>query len=73
MDWQQLASLAIVSVTALAFLAAAIRRRRSPAFLKQRGGPCGCSGDKSSRAQLPTFMVQGKKGEPAKVTVRQAR
>jgi hypothetical protein len=66
MDWQQIAALALVAVTAALFVLARVRRKR-------KGGlpcdsHCGCAGAKSSNA--PSVIYHARKGERPEIIVK---
>jgi len=62
-DWQQIAALGVVSVTALMFLVARLRRRK---FSFARGTHCGCT----QPAAAATIRFHARKGERPTVVVR---
>jgi len=69
MDWQQLASLGIVGVTAALLFSSWFRRRRIK-FSFQRDTHCGCSApDPSSRP--PSIIFRARKGERPEIVVKQ--
>jgi hypothetical protein len=65
MDWQETAALAIVAATATAFV---WRRMRPRKFSFQRDTHCGCTTESSSRP--PSMILQVRKGEQPKLTVK---
>lgn len=66
MDWQQLASLAIVSVAAALLLRSKVQ---SPKLRFARTNPCGCAG---SRREVPQHSViyHARKGERPRIIVK---
>jgi hypothetical protein len=69
MDWQQLASLGIVGMTA-ALLILSWLRRRSSKFSFQRDTHCGCSSPGYSHRQ-PSIVFRARKGERPQILVKQ--
>ena len=65
MDWQQLVSLAVVGVTALAFLWSRVRRRGR--FDLMRDTHCGCSSPSGTQARI---ILRVRKGERPEVIVK---
>jgi hypothetical protein len=65
-DWQQLAALGIVGLTACAFVAARLRRRR---FSLQRDTACGC-GSAPNLGVPQSICYSARKGERPKITVK---
>ena len=65
MDWQELAALTIVVLTAATFLWSRFRRRR---FSFERHTGCGCSAGHSASGQSITFHAR--KGERPQVLVK---
>ena len=70
MNWQQPAALLIVAITASVFAISALRRRRRGALKLDGKGGCGCSSGSLDRSTLPRFVVSGRKGESATVSMR---
>jgi hypothetical protein len=66
MDWQQIVSLAIVAVAAVALLRAEYRRRK---FGFERGTHCGCSVADPYAAQS-SIIFHARKGERPQVLVK---
>ena len=66
MDWQKIAALGIVAVTAGCFLGAKLRRRK---FSFQHNTHCGCAatGDAGSKHSI---VFSARKGERAKIIVK---
>jgi hypothetical protein len=64
MDWQQPAALAIVAATAGIFIWRRVRPRR---FSLAKDTACGCSG---GGGRGPSIIVQGRRGECPKITVK---
>jgi hypothetical protein len=63
MGWQELTALAIVLVTALAFIWNFVRPRRH-SFRQQTG--CGCSSPGSKQS----ILLHARKGEPPKIFIK---
>jgi len=66
MDWQRLAALSVVVVTAGLFLRANLRRRR---FSFERDTACGCSSAKAAGART-SIIFSARKGGRAKIIVK---
>jgi hypothetical protein len=64
MDWQEVAALGIVGCTAVLLLWSKFRKRR---FSFQRDTHCGCSSPSSS---APSIVVEGRRGEPPRISVK---
>jgi hypothetical protein len=70
MDWQQLAALGIVGMTAALLFRSWLRRRRLK-FSFQRDTHCGCSTPASSSAPQPSIIFRARKGERPQILVKQ--
>jgi hypothetical protein len=66
MDWQQVAALAIVGVTAMWMVSSRFRRRK---FSFQRDTHCGCGGGARAVAQ-PSIVFRARKGERPQVLIK---
>jgi hypothetical protein len=66
MDWQQIAALGIVGVTALIFVSAQFRPRK---FNFQRDTHCGC-GSGSGSIPKSSIVFHARKGERPRVTLK---
>jgi hypothetical protein len=64
MDWQKIASLVIVAVTAGAFLWAKLRRRK---FSFERDTHCGCASPSGSKNSI---VFHARKGQRAQIIVK---
>jgi hypothetical protein len=64
MDWQRIAALAIVTITAGAFLRAKLRRRK---FSFERDTHCGCALPSGSGNSI---VFHARKGERAQIVVK---
>ena len=64
MDWQEIAALGIVGVTAVLLLWSKFRKRK---FSFQHDTHCGCS---APSGQKSSIVIQGRRGEPPRVTVK---
>jgi len=67
MDWQQIASLAIVGIAAFLLLRAQLRPR---GHCGSKDGPCGCSAG-SGLAPKGSIVFRARKGERPQVIVKQ--
>jgi hypothetical protein len=64
MDWQKIASLVIVAVTAGAFLRVKLRRRK---FSFERDTHCGCASPSGSKNSI---VFHARKGQRAQIVVK---
>jgi hypothetical protein len=64
MDWQKIAALVIVAVTAGAFLRAKLRRRK---FSFERDTHCGCASPSGSNNSI---VFHARKGQRAQIVVK---
>lgn len=67
MDWQELAALTIVVLTAATFLWSRFRRRR---FSFERHTGCGCSAGGGQNASGQSIIFHARKGERPQVLVK---
>jgi hypothetical protein len=67
MNWQETAALAIVAVTAAAFL---WKRFRRPKFDFKRDTHCGCASSSASEQQKSSVVYRARKGHRPEVVVR---
>jgi hypothetical protein len=67
MDWQRIAALTVVAVTAGVFLARAWPRRRKFSFERQTHCGCGTAGESGARNSV---VFHARKGRRAQVIVR---
>jgi hypothetical protein len=66
MDWQKIAALAVVAVTAGLFLRAKLRRRK---FSFEHDTHCGCAATGTAGSKT-SIVFSARKGERAKITVK---
>jgi hypothetical protein len=64
MDWQQIASLIVVAITAGAFLQARLRRRK---FSFGRDTHCGCGAPSGSQESI---VFHARKGQRARIMIK---
>jgi hypothetical protein len=67
MDWQQLVSLAIVSLTVVLLVWSKIRR---PKFTFERLPHCGCGCAASHQAPKTSVVLRARKGERPRMIIR---
>jgi len=70
MDWQQLAALGIVGVTAALLLNSWLRRRKLK-FSFERDTHCGCGTPSRSTGRQPSIIFRARKGERPEILVKQ--
>jgi len=64
MDWQQIAALSIVAITAALFVGSRLRRRKSALPCDSH---CGCSG---SSASGPSVVYRARKGQRPEIIIK---
>jgi hypothetical protein len=66
MDWQKIAALGVVAVTAAIFLRAKLRQRK---FSFEHDTHCGCAATGATGSKT-SIVFSARKGERAKITIK---